>query len=231
MPFELHRVRGTVAELHDRSSALVSRPLSGRLAVAHQPVDRAVVLGSGQAEEGVDRDACAAAGTTVVRRRSGGGAVLVEPGGLVWVDLVVPTGDPLWCADVGRAAWWVGEAWARALGQVGLAGLEVWKGPMLRREWSSLVCFAGRAGGEVTGPGGGKLVGISQRRTRHGSLFQCACLLRWEPPEILSLLRLSAAQRAHALTDLAGAGATAGGAGAGEEREDEILAHLVRTLP
>jgi lipoate-protein ligase A len=162
----------------------------------------------------------------VVRRRSGGGAVLVEPGGLVWVDLVVPSRDPMWSADVGQSAWWVGEAWARALSQAGLAGLEVWKGPMLRREWSSLVCFAGLAGGEVTGPGGAKLVGISQRRTRHGSLFQCACLLRWEPSELLQLLRLGQAERARAAAELSGAASGAGG-----ERGDDILAQLLRALP
>ena len=226
MPFALERVRGTVAELHEQSARLVAGPVPVRSARAHQPVDRAVVLGSGQPDDCVDREACAAAGAQVVRRRSGGGAVLVEPGGLVWVDLVVPARDPMWRADVGQAAWWVGEAWARALSQAGRPGLEVWKGPMLPREWSSLVCFAGLAGGEVTGPDGSKVVGISQRRTRHGALFQCACLLRWEPSELLRLLRMAPAARARAAGELSG---VASGAGGGTQ--DEILAHLVRALP
>jgi lipoate-protein ligase A len=226
MPFELERVRGTVAQLHEQSAALVSGPVPGRVARAYQPADRAVVLGSGQPEDSVDRDACAAAGAEMVRRRSGGGAVLVEPGGLVWVDLVVPSTDPMWCTDVGQAAWWVGEAWAGALDRAGCPGLEVWKGRMLRREWSSLVCFAGLAGGEVTAPGGGKVVGISQRRTRHGSLFQCGCLLRWEPAQLLALMRLSPAERARAERGLSGVAC-----GAGPEKEDEILAQLVRALP
>jgi lipoate-protein ligase A len=226
MPFELHRVAGTVAELHARSAALVAGPVAARVAHAYQPVDRAVVLGSGQPEGTVDREACAAAEAEEVRRRSGGGAVLVQPGGSVWVDLVVPSTDPLWCADVGQAAWWVGEAWAAALRRCGDGAFEVWKGPMLRREWSALVCFAGLAGGEVTGPGGRKVVGISQRRTRHGSLFQCACLMRWEPAALLGLLRLAPAERARAGADLEGVAL-----GAGPGNEEEILAHLVQALP
>ncbi len=226
MPFELQRVTGTVGELHARSAALVAGPVPGRVAHAYQPVDRAVVLGSGQPEDDVDREACAAGGVQVVRRRSGGGAVLVEPSGLVWVDLVVPSTDPMWCDDVGHAAWWVVEAWAAALRRRGAGAVEVWKGPMLRREWSALVCFAGLAGGEVTGPGGGKVVGVSQRRTRHGSLFQCACLLRWEPAELLSLLRLTPDERARAGAELAGVAY-----GAGPGGQDEILAQLVQALP
>ena len=226
MPFELRRVRGTVADLHDRSARLVAGPVAGRVAHAYQPEDRAVVLGSGQPGDSVDQQACAASGAQVVRRRSGGGAVLVEPGGLVWVDLVVASTDPLWCADVGQSAWWVGEAWAAALSRAGTGGLEVWNGPMQRREWSSLVCFAGLAGGEVTGAGGRKVVGISQRRTRHGSLFQCACLLRWAPADLLSLLALSPADRARAEGDLAGAAF-----GAGPGKQEEILAQLVQALP
>ena len=226
MCFELRRVGCTVAQLHALSAALVAGPVPARVAHAYQPADRAVVLGSGQPEGTVDPDACAAAGAQVVRRRSGGGAVLVEPGGSVWVDLVVPSTDPLWCADVGQAAWWVGEAWAAALSRSGSPGLEVWKGPMQRREWSALVCFAGLAGGEVTGSGGRKLVGISQRRTRYGALFQCACLLRWAPAELLSLLRLSPADRARAEAELSGVAS-----GAGPAKEEEILAHLVEALP
>jgi lipoate-protein ligase A len=226
MPFELHQVGGTVAELHARSAALVAAPFGARVAFAYRATDRAVVLGSGQAESVVDRDACAAAGAHVVRRHSGGGAVLVEPGTSVWVDLVVPSTDPLWCADVGQSAWWVGAAWAAALGRSGAGTFEVWKGPMLRREWSALVCFAGLAGGEVTGPGGRKVVGVSQRRTRHGSLFQCACLLRWEPADLLGLLQMAPAERARAEAELA---EVAFGVGPGQE--EEILAHLVAALP
>lgn len=160
----------------------------------------AVVLGSTQ------RDVLLAPGAAgaveVVRRRSGGGAVLVEPGRLVWADVVVPAGDALADDDVGRAAWWLGEAWTRALADLGIPGGVVHRGGLVRSEWSSLVCFAGLGPGEVT-VGGRKAVGVSQRRTRHGALFQCAVPLAWDPGPLLVALALPPAEREAAATALA----------------------------
>jgi lipoate-protein ligase A len=228
MAWEVHHVTGTVNELHGRSADLVAGP-PGQEAVrvvrVLHPVDRAVVLGSAQPEDCVDYDACADAGVEVVRRRSGGGAVLVRPGDQAWVDLLVPAGDPLWEADVSRASWWLGEAWARALVACGLGGVEVWKGPMQRSPWSSLICFAGRAAGEVTVPGGAKVVGLCQRRSRVGALVQCACILLWEPVALLDLLALAPQQRAEALDAVAGTASGAGAAG------DALVAHLLAELP
>jgi lipoate-protein ligase A len=151
-------------------------------------VDRpALVLGSAQRTETADADALAAAGVELVRRRSGGGAVLLVPGQVVWVDVVVPRGDGLWDDDVGRAAHWLGAAWAAALASCGVAGAEVHRGPLLRTAWSGLVCFAGVGPGEVT-VAGQKLVGISQRRTRGWARFQCAAYLRWDPAALAALL-------------------------------------------
>ena len=91
--------------------------------VAVLTVERpALVLGSTQREDVVDRRRLAAAGVDLVRRRSGGGAVLVEPGRTVWIDIDVPVGDPLWTDDVGRSFGWLGRTWAAALGDLGLAG-------------------------------------------------------------------------------------------------------------
>ncbi len=150
----------------------------------------------------------------VVRRRSGGSAVLVGPGRILWVDVVVPVDDPLWLADVARAGWWLGGCWAGALADVGIAGARVWRGAMVRSAWTPRVCFAGLGPGEVTvGEAGPKVVGISQRRTRVGALFQCAVpLLRpgaglvgpWDPLELLDVLALSGPKRRGATTELAG---------------------------
>jgi lipoate-protein ligase A len=226
-PWRVYNVSGTVAELHHTAPLLLAPAPAGRVARVARSVDVAVVLGSAQKESTVDRAACTAAGAQVVHRRSGGGAVLVGPGSVLWVDLFVPSTDPLWCADVGRAAWWVGEAWGAALGMAGIAGAEVWRGPMVRREWSSLVCFAGLAAGEVTlASGGKKVVGISQRRGRSGALFQCACLLRWEPDRLLGLLALTPEERAAAaaaIDDVA--------QGVGADRGEEVLDDLVKMLP
>ena len=227
MPWAVEHLSGTVRELHERSAALLSGTEEmTRVARVLQPVDRAVVLGSTQPLTSVDQEACAAAGVDIVRRRSGGGAVLVDAPSLVWVDLIVPAGDPLWCPDVGRAAWWVGEAWSEALERAGMAGTEVWKGPMVRNNWSSLVCFAGLGAGEVVSAAGQKVVGISQRRTRHGALFQCGCVLNWEPQRLLAMLALDPGERSAGLADLGGAAL-----GAGAERAAPLLVALASALP
>lgn len=175
---------------------------SVRLVEAHGP---ALVLGSTQAADVVDAAAAARHGVSVVRRRSGGGAVLVGTGDVVWVDVFVPADDTLWDRDVGRATHWLGRAWTDALGALGTEA--VWHdGPLVKGPWSSLVCFAGLGPGEVRAvapsPFGGKVVGISQRRTRAGTHFQCAALLKWDPAATLGVLRLDDAERSRAGRDL-----------------------------
>ncbi len=195
----VEEVTGTAAEIHGRSVPSPAR----RLVWVHRVSDPALVLGSTQPDDVVDEGAVRSAGVAVVRRRSGGGAVLVEPGGVVWVDVVVPVGDPLWDDDVGRAFTWVGERWAAALGEVGVAGAEVHQGGQVTTPWSRLVCFGGLGPGEVT-VGGAKVVGLAQRRTRGGAWFQGAALLRWAPADLVDLLRLTPAGRRDALADLEG---------------------------
>jgi len=156
-------------------------------------VDRpALVLGSTQPEEIVDRAAASRLGVEIARRRSGGGAVLLQPGGTVWVDVEVPRGDPLWDDDVGRAAWWLGDLWARALAAVGVRDAVVHRGALERRPGSDLVCFAGLGAGEVT-VGGAKAVGISQRRTRAGARFQCAAPRTWDAATLAAVVPGAAA--------------------------------------
>jgi lipoate-protein ligase A len=126
----------------------------------------------------------------------------------VWVDVCVPRDDPLWTDDVSRAGWWLGDAWVKALG----AG-EVHRGPMVRTPLSDRVCFAGLGPGEVT-VGAAKLVGVSQRRTRVGAIFQCTVPLVWEPAPLEEVFGLKAGT-------LDGCAATAGGAS-----DDLVLALL-----
>lgn len=178
MSWSLERRGSTPAELH-----ALDVPVSAARAVwVADPTAAALVLGSTQPEGIVRPDV----DLEVVRRRSGGGAVLVVPGELLWVDVVVPAGDPLWDADVGRAAHWLGDVWAAALGELGVAG-HVHRGALVRTPWSDAVCFAGLGPGEVT-VDGRKVVGISQRRTRHAARFQCAALGRWDPAALAALL-------------------------------------------
>lgn len=168
------------------------------------PTEPALVLGSTQSDELVDRAACRRAGVEVVRRRSGGGAVHVEPSRLLWVDVLIPASDPLWDRDVARAFVWLGEAWAAALMDLGVDAVVHRGGPLTTR-WSTRVCFAGLGSGEVTTSTGAKLVGISQRRTRPGARFQCAALAQWDPARLIDLLVLDPSERAAACSDLEGA--------------------------
>lgn len=153
-------------------------------------VDRpALVLGSTQSADDVDRAAAERLGVEVVRRRSGGGAVLLDPGAFVWVDAVVPRGDELWHDDVGRAFDWLGRVWAATLADLGVpsAAVAVHDGPLVTSALSSTVCFAGLGPGEVT-VDGAKAVGMSQRRTRAAIRLQSSLVLGWDAGRHAALL-------------------------------------------
>lgn len=199
MGWAVHRATGLAADFHARALPDAVEP-----AVHVLDVDRpALVLGSAQPDAVADGAACAAAGVEVVRRRSGGGVVLLDPGGTVWVDVEIPRRDPRWDDDVGRAAWWVGDVWAEALGDLGVGGLDVHRGGLERGRWGGLVCFAGVGPGEVTAAAtGAKVVGISQRRTRAGARFQCAVALVWEPTRLAHFLALAEDDRRSLVADL-----------------------------
>jgi lipoate-protein ligase A len=210
----IERDHDTATRLHERSADLVAGAAGGSPAgvprrIRVLDVDAvALVLGRAQPVEHVDAGRAAAAGVEVARRRSGGGAVLVVPHGAVWIDIVIPVGDPLWASDIGRAMWWVGAAWVAALAEVGLPPGEVWHGPLQRNDWSDRVCFAGLGAGEVTvggkGGRGAKIVGVAQRRTRRGALFQCVALVDWQPGDTLDLLALPETRRRAGARELAG---------------------------
>lgn len=223
-PWATEVVVGPASVLHASSADLVSSAAASsatgrriRILEADAP---AVVLGSGQPDHHVDRARADALGMAVVRRPSGGSAVLVGPGQVLWVDVIVPVGDPLWVGDVGRAGWWLGGCWAGALADVGILGARAWRGAMVRSSWTPRVCFAGVGPGEVTVEGA-KVVGISQRRTRTAALFQCAVPVlgpgagpfgRWDPVGLIDVLALTPEKRRTARADLADvAVAVAGG--------------------
>jgi len=184
----------------------------------------AVVLGSTQRSEVVDAHAATGAGIEVARRRSGGGAVFLEPGGALWIDVLLPASDHRWDRDVGRSFAWLGRAWAEVVVQLGVPGATVHDGPLQHRPWSDLVCFAGLGPGEVT-VDGRKVVGISQRRTRSAARFQCALLRHWDPDPLLSVLALASDERARASADLRSAGRGVGTVGG-----DHVVALLRSAL-
>jgi len=161
----------------------------------------ALVLGSSQSENLADAEVLRSRRLELVKRQSGGGAVLVVPESVVWIDVFIPRDDPLWEADVGKSALWLGETWQATLLEFGISA-EVQQGPYQLSEWGELICFAGRAAGEVF-VNDKKSVGISQRRTRQGARFQTALARQWDITDLSSLLNLSAEDRARLETETA----------------------------
>lgn len=178
----------TVAELH--ASPLDKSP--HRLLRRCIPTDSALVLGRSQKRELVDETTMAQRQLDVVRRLSGGGAVLVESNNIVWFDVVIPADDPLWVADVGRAFWWLGDVIASALDAQGISA-DVHKGALLQSQWTKQACFAGLGPGEVL-VDGRKAVGVSQRRTREGAVFQCSLYRSHDTQLLAHLLRMNLAE-------------------------------------
>ena len=177
------RSHGCADDLNSQSGeALVSQRRQIRVLT---PSHRALVLGPSQKTDAVDFEALDRRHVGLARRRSGGSAVLVGPQEILWVDVVLPSGDPLWQADVSLAARWIGGCWAASFG----SEADVWQGAMRHTPWSRTVCFAGLGPGEVT-IDGRKVVGISQRRTQQGALFQSAVMLSWQPDDYEEILKL-----------------------------------------
>jgi lipoate-protein ligase A len=201
----VHRWNGSAAEFHARSIPPSLDSAEIWVFTLERP---ALVLGSSQRGRVADDALAQEQGVEVVRRNSGGGAVLLVPGRCLWIDVLLPRDDPRWNDDVGRSAYWLGEAWATALREAGQGsaigtGVEpsVHRNRLEKTPWGRLVCFGAVGPGEVT-VGGRKVVGISQRRTRDGARFQCLVLESWDPLPLLDLLVLSAADRARARDDL-----------------------------
>lgn len=209
------RERADASTLHAGSARLIEGTPVRTVRIC-EPEGSALVLGSHQSSSDFDEDALSASGLGVARRRSGGSGVLVGDGRVLWVDFAIPRDDPLWDDDVGRAAWWIGDLWSSAIGPA-----DVWRGPLIKTPWSSIVCFAGLGPGEVT-TNGRKVVGVCQRRTGRGALFQTAALIDWRPDEYSSL----AARRPPEAGALAVA-ATGLGASEGARVEAALLDRLV----
>ena len=147
----------------------------------------AIVLGSRQDETLLNIDQCRRSDVDVVRRRSGGGIVFLAPGEHVWLDVVIPHGDVLWSDDVARASWWLGDVWVQTLHSLGMNDVSVHRKSLNSDAWGDLLCFAGVGPGEVVQQREetfGKVVGISQRRTRDYARFQCTIYMKWNPHDV-----------------------------------------------
>jgi len=180
--WEIERFSGTARAFHAQEIDNVS----SRTVWLFEPSAIALALGSTQSIDDVDQPTAKRLGVDVVRRHSGGGAVLLEPASTLWIDVLIPSDDPLWTADVSVAPVWLGQVWAAAITQIGRDGAEVHDGPMRSTRRSGVVCFDGIGPGEVVL--GAKTVGISQRRIRNCTRFQTIALLDWNWEMHLELL-------------------------------------------
>ena len=193
-----------VVERHEDPELLVApESPTSRLAVFAFPRVAAVVAGSTQRLDTLDEREIAARNLKIVRRRSGGGAVVVAPGEQVWLDLYVPSSDPLFRSDVTKASEFVGELWRSCL--VDLVGddplVESYSGPVVESRWSRVWCFSGLGPGEVR-RGQKKLVGLSQRRNRDGAWFFTMALADLDADRDASLIAGDAAERAALAAEL-----------------------------
>src|SRR5690606_22436359 len=120
------------------------------------------------------------------------------------------------------ATWFLGEAWAAVVAQPDEEPVVHRRG-VSDRELGRVACFAACGPGEVA-VAGRKVVGISQRRTRHLARFQCLVYLEWDPGP---LLRVLGAPDGSPL----GVALRAGVAAAGSLSETQVVEALRRHLP
>lgn len=204
---------GPAAQLVERGPALLAAMAEDPAPSLcwYVPTDAAIVVGRGLPPP-------QHAELPVLQRMSGGGAVLLDrdtlsldvvlPSGhpLLGEDLAQAARSSVASSlpprrsggppeeNVHGAFDVVGNAWAAALRDLGLRGISVHPGPTTARRRGSererllaAICFATLGPGEVLATGR-KLVGLAQRRTRHGALVQCGLLWRWRPALLLRAL-------------------------------------------
>ncbi len=183
--WDVHRQYGPAGPFHQR---MPSADTGHEIWVRTIPRP-ALVLGSTQPDELVRSDRAERDGIEVARRRSGGGLVWIDPATDCWIDVIVPIGSPLWQQDIGRAFHWLGERWAAVIGEVSPSSVPLVRHATAPRSGPStpgpgrVWCFADVGHGEIT-LDGSKILGLSQRRTRHWARLQGLLLGAWPGEEL-----------------------------------------------
>lgn len=138
----------------------------------------ALVLGSSQDPSQIDIEVLKRLDAELVVRRSGGGAVYLSPANQLWIDISIPKGDRLYTDDLRRSFLPIGSVFLEMLARVSSLDFQMHGGPLVGGELGRAICFAGIGPGEITIEGA-KVVGISQRRTQKGAVFQCTLYLHY----------------------------------------------------
>lgn len=113
---------------------------------------------------------------------------MLVPGEVTWIDVIVPVGTAGWSDDVHGPMVWLGRHLADVITALtGADDVVVHEGAMRSTPWSKQICFDGVGAGELLLEGR-KLVGISQRRTRHAARLQCCWYASYVPESLLELL-------------------------------------------
>jgi len=144
----------------------------------------ALVVGRGQPVAEVAWDRVLGEGLDVVRRMTGGTAVLNRD--VLGFSLIVPAADVSWAFPVVESYRGVGEALLAAVARLGVTGATLSRhrsGAKVR----SPVCFELPSAYELL-VDGRKLVGLAQRRTRHGTLLHGSLPLSGDMGEIADYL-------------------------------------------
>lgn len=144
----------------------------------------------------------------------------MAPGAQWWLDWFLPAGDPLLVADLARSFDWLGRRFEAAFASVGLPGRIERAVSMAPTSLSTRCCFAGLGPGELT-LNGRKVVGISQRRDRHGAWFHSMVMRRDLSDALVDCLGFAPAERAAALAELRASSAVVD---LGEELLDALTA-------
>jgi lipoate-protein ligase A len=143
----------------------------------------AVVLGRAQRPDAYMALRAESDGIELCRRATGGGAVLAGPW-LLGASVILPPGHPLVLPHIAESFRWFGQAHADWLHGLGINAKCVPSADVHIDQSLAWACFGNLSHWEVEADAG-KIVGLSQARTRNGVLLSSAVLVGPPPWTLL----------------------------------------------
>lgn len=185
----------------DLSEQLLMAALPGEPATLYwsQAESAGLVLGFSQKQSVLNQAALSTRPIPLYHRRAGGTAVLVGPE-LLSLDVILPAGHPFILSDIVESYRWLGTAWVKTLGHLGVETRLVSpqeahaQRALLKQEASkgreailNRACFGSLSSYEVVVEKR-KVVGLDMIRRRTASLLQAGLLLKWDTEPLVKLL-------------------------------------------